>query len=86
MAEYAAMVVVTAVATTLYLGGWYFPWVGRLELAGYHNLLCRISLIVFLAKAGLLLLFVLLAALDLAALPLRSVDGPWLEVDVAGRH
>ena len=27
MAEYAAMVVVTAVATTLYLGGWYFPFV-----------------------------------------------------------
>ena len=55
MAEYAAMVVVTAVATTLYLGGWYFPWVGRLELAGYHNLYVVISLIVFLAKAGLLL-------------------------------
>jgi NADH-quinone oxidoreductase subunit H len=55
MAEYAAMVVVTAVATTLYLGGWYFPWVGRLETAGYHNLYVVISLIVFLAKAGLLL-------------------------------
>ena len=55
MAEYAAMVVVTAVATTLYLGGWYFPWVGRLETAGYHNLFVVISLIVFLAKAGLLL-------------------------------
>src|SRR5215475_156040 len=55
MAEYSAMVVVTAVATTLYLGGWYFPWVGRLETAGYHNLYVVISLIVFLAKAGLLL-------------------------------
>ena len=55
MAEYAAMVVVTAVATTLYLGGWYFPWVGRLETAGYHNLYVAISVIVFLAKAGLLL-------------------------------
>jgi len=55
MAEYAAMVVVTAVATTLYLGGWYFPWVGRLETAGYHNLYVVMSLIVFLAKAGLLL-------------------------------
>ena len=55
MAEYAAMVVVTTVATTLYLGGWYFPWVGRLEAAGYHNLYVVISLIVFLAKAGLLL-------------------------------
>src|SRR5213593_3478774 len=55
MAEYAAMVVVTAVATTLYLGGWYFPFVYRLEAAGYHNIYVAVSLIVFLAKAGLLL-------------------------------
>src|SRR4030095_1871428 len=27
MAEYAAMVVVASVATTVYLGGWYFPFV-----------------------------------------------------------
>jgi NADH-quinone oxidoreductase subunit H len=55
MAEYAAMVVVTAVATTLYLGGWYFPWVYKFEQAGYHNLYVAVSVIVFLAKAGLLL-------------------------------
>jgi NADH-quinone oxidoreductase subunit H len=56
MAEYAAMVVVTAVATTLYLGGWYFPFVYRLtEARGYHNAFVVVSLIVFLAKAGLLL-------------------------------
>src|SRR5213593_3561001 len=55
MAEYAAMFVVTAVATTLYLGGWYLPFVYRLEAAGYHNAYVAISLIVFLAKAGLLL-------------------------------
>jgi NADH-quinone oxidoreductase subunit H len=56
MAEYAAMVVVTAVATTLYLGGRYFPWVyGLTEARGYHNAYVVISLIVFLAKAGLLL-------------------------------
>ena len=56
MAEYAAMVVVTAVATTLYLGGWYFPFVYRLtEAHGFHNAYVVISLIVFLAKAGLLL-------------------------------
>ncbi|HJZ79208.1 MAG TPA: NADH-quinone oxidoreductase subunit NuoH [Pyrinomonadaceae bacterium] len=56
MAEYAAMVVVTAVATTLYLGGWYFPLVYRLtEANGYHNLYVAISVFVFLAKAGLLL-------------------------------
>src|SRR5438477_246800 len=56
MAEYAAMVVVTAVATTLYLGGWYFPFVYRLtEARGYHNLYVVVSLVVFLAKSGLLL-------------------------------
>ncbi|MDX6306192.1 MAG: NADH-quinone oxidoreductase subunit [Blastocatellia bacterium] len=56
MAEYAAMVVVTAVATTLYLGGWYFPFVYRLtEAKGFHNVYVVVSLLVFLAKAGLLL-------------------------------
>jgi len=56
MAEYAAMVVVTAVATTLYLGGWYFPFVYRLtEAQGFHNAFVVVSVIVFLAKAGLLL-------------------------------
>jgi NADH-quinone oxidoreductase subunit H len=56
MAEYAAMVVVTAVATTLYLGGWYFPFVYRLtEAKGYHSLYVALCVLVFLAKAGLLL-------------------------------
>jgi NADH-quinone oxidoreductase subunit H len=56
MAEYAAMVVVTAVATTLYLGGWYFPLVYRFtEAKGFHNAYVVVSIIVFLAKCGLLL-------------------------------
>src|SRR6185503_18341125 len=56
MAEYAAMVVVTAVATTLYLGGWYFPFVHQLtEAKGYHNAYVVISLIIFLTKMGVLL-------------------------------
>src|SRR4026207_2181803 len=55
MAEYAAMVVVTAVATTVYLGGWYFPFVYRLEAAGYHNLYVIVSLLVFLVKASIIL-------------------------------
>src|SRR6266536_1993337 len=55
MAEYTAMVVVTAVATTLYLGGWYFPFVYKLEAAGYHNVYVALSVFIFLAKAGLLL-------------------------------
>jgi len=56
MAEYAAMVVVSAIATTLYLGGWYFPGVFRLtEANGYHTLYVIISLLVFLAKLTFLL-------------------------------
>ena len=55
MAEYAAMVVVSAVATTVYLGGWYFPFVYRLEIAGHHNLYVLVSLLVFLVKASIIL-------------------------------
>ncbi|HEX6622632.1 MAG TPA: NADH-quinone oxidoreductase subunit NuoH, partial [Pyrinomonadaceae bacterium] len=54
MAEYAAMIVVSAVATAVYLGGWYFP--GVLWLAGgYNNVWVLLSLLVFLAKMALLL-------------------------------
>ena len=55
MAEYAAMIVVSAVATTLYLGGWYFPFVWRLNAAGYETLFVIISLIVFVTKMAVLL-------------------------------
>src|ERR1044072_3340881 len=48
MAEYAAMVVVSAVATTVFLGGWYFPFVYRLEAAGQHNLFVIVGLLGFL--------------------------------------
>jgi NADH-quinone oxidoreductase subunit H len=56
MAEYAAMAVVTAVATALYLGGWYFPFVFRFtEAKGYHTLYVVISLLVFVTKMLVLL-------------------------------
>jgi NADH-quinone oxidoreductase subunit H len=56
MAEYAAMVVVAAVATTVYLGGWYFPYVYNLtEARGYHNMYVIVSLLVFLIKASVVL-------------------------------
>ena len=56
MAEYAAMVVIAAVATTLYLGGWYVPFVYSLtEARGYHNLYVVISLLAFLIKASIIL-------------------------------
>lgn len=55
MAEYAAMVVVAAVATTVYLGGWYFPFVNRLQTSGYHNLYVLVSVLVFLVKVSIIL-------------------------------
>src|SRR5258705_9115275 len=55
MAEYAAMVVVSAIATTVYLGGWYFPFVYKLEAGGHHNLYVLVSLLVFLIKASIIL-------------------------------
>ena len=56
MAEYAAMVIVSAVAVTVYLGGWYFPFVYRLtEANGYHNLYVIVSLLVFLLKLSAIL-------------------------------
>jgi len=58
MAEYAAMVVVSAVATTLYLGGWYFPFVyGLTEASGHHSAYVVISVLVFLIKASAILYF-----------------------------
>jgi NADH-quinone oxidoreductase subunit H len=54
MAEYAAMIVVSAVATAVYLGGWYFPGVLRLS-GGYNNVYVLLSLFVFVAKMSLLL-------------------------------
>ncbi|MEP6919992.1 MAG: NADH-quinone oxidoreductase subunit NuoH [bacterium] len=51
MAEYAAMVVVSAIAVTVYLGGWYFPLVYRLTQAkGHHDLYVIVSLLIFVAK------------------------------------
>src|SRR6476469_9318622 len=55
MAEYAAMVVVSAVAATVFLGGWYFPWVHHLEVAGHHILYVLVSLLVFLTKVSVIL-------------------------------
>jgi NADH-quinone oxidoreductase subunit H len=54
MAEYAAMAVVSALATTLYLGGWYFPGVYRLT-SSHHDLYVIVSLLVFLGKMAAIL-------------------------------
>ncbi len=55
MAEYAAMVVISAIATAVYLGGWYLPGVHRLEAAGYHNIFVLVSIIIFAVKVAVLL-------------------------------
>jgi NADH-quinone oxidoreductase subunit H len=56
MAEYGAMVVVSAMAATVYLGGWYFPFVFRLtEAKGYHNLYVIVSLLIFITKVAIIL-------------------------------
>jgi NADH-quinone oxidoreductase subunit H len=70
MAEYAAMVVVAAVATAVYLGGWYLPGVYRFTevyhqaalLNGnpdgaqlYHGIYILIGILVFMIKMAVLL-------------------------------
>lgn len=56
MAEYGAMMATAAITTTLFLGGWYFPFLYRLtEANGYHNLYVVISIFVFVAKMTILL-------------------------------
>ncbi len=59
LAEYAAMLVVSAVAVSVYLGGWYFPFVyGFTEAKGYHNLYVIVSLLFFVIKLiGVLYLY-----------------------------
>jgi NADH:ubiquinone oxidoreductase subunit H len=65
MAEYAAMVVVTAVATTLYLGGWYFRCCRSDGSAGITTL-CRREPAGLSRERRTAPLFVFLAALDVA--------------------
>jgi NADH-quinone oxidoreductase subunit H len=56
MAEYAAMVVVSAIATAVYLGGWYLPGVYAItEARGHHALYVMLSLAVFVTKMAVLL-------------------------------
>jgi NADH-quinone oxidoreductase subunit H len=59
LAEYAAMLVVSAVAVSVYLGGWYFPFVYSFtEAKGYHNLYVIVSLLFFVIKLiGVLYLY-----------------------------
>ena len=73
LAEYVNMVTVSAVATSLYLGGWLGPflpdWLGWIW---------------FLREGLPAAVLLRLDALDAAALPLRPADGVRLEVAAAG--
>lgn len=57
MAEYTAMVIIAAVAVTLFLGGWWFPGVHWLTVTklGSQTLFILASLIVFVLKLTMLL-------------------------------
>ncbi|MBA3243116.1 MAG: NADH-quinone oxidoreductase subunit NuoH [Acidobacteria bacterium] len=57
MAEYAAMIVVAAVATAVYFGGWYLPGVYWLTVRKWDspNLYILVSLLIFVAKMSVLL-------------------------------
>ncbi len=47
MAEYTAMIVTSAVAVTLFLGGWYFPWLDSIK---NQTAFVLVSVLVFAAK------------------------------------
>ncbi|HEV8484221.1 MAG TPA: NADH-quinone oxidoreductase subunit NuoH, partial [Blastocatellia bacterium] len=47
MAEYTAMIVTSAVAVTLFLGGWYFPWLDSIK---NQTVFVLASVVVFAAK------------------------------------
>ncbi len=53
MAEYTAMIITSAIAVTLYLGGWSFP--GIEYLAKYPNLYVVASILIFAAKVMILI-------------------------------
>jgi NADH-quinone oxidoreductase subunit H len=56
LSEYTAMLIVSSVATTLYLGGWHLPFVtSRLDPEAAPNTYAIVGLLVFAAKVALLL-------------------------------
>ena len=77
MGEYANMIAASAMMVTLFLGGWTLPFAGLDQIGGESQILhrrgCRSR--IFLAKIGDVDGRFYLGALDVAAVPLRSVDG-----------
>jgi NADH-quinone oxidoreductase subunit H len=52
MAEYSAMIVTSAVAVTLFLGGWHFPGLGLIK---NQTLFVFLSILIFALKIGVLI-------------------------------
>ncbi|MBI2932303.1 MAG: NADH-quinone oxidoreductase subunit NuoH [Planctomycetes bacterium] len=55
MGEYVAMVTMSALMVTLWLGGWHFPGLTRLHEGPYHWTEALVSHMVFMVKMGLVL-------------------------------
>ncbi|MEW6211662.1 MAG: NADH-quinone oxidoreductase subunit NuoH [Acidobacteriota bacterium] len=55
MAEYTAMLVTSAVAVTLFLGGWYFPGLDWIRTNWGQNVYVLLSVAVFAAKIAVLI-------------------------------
>lgn len=55
LAEYANMIIAAALIVTLYLGGWHFPWLDKLNLSS--TWFAVISVLTFIVKAIMVLFF-----------------------------
>ncbi|HZW38885.1 MAG TPA: NADH-quinone oxidoreductase subunit NuoH [Ignavibacteriaceae bacterium] len=55
LAEYANMIIASAMIVTLYLGGWHFPWLETFGLPGWLTVV--ISVLTFLFKVVFMLFF-----------------------------
>src|SRR4029079_5246398 len=83
LAEYINMITVSALATTLFLGGWRAPWPLSLW-SGAHN---RLWAVLWLPVPAVHLLVLLhLAARHAAAGQVRPADGDRVEVPHPGLH
>ena len=77
MGEYANMIAASAMMVTLFFGGWTLPF-GGLDQPATTLAMGLLHIGIFLAKMLVFYVHVHLGALDVAAVPLRSVDGSGL--------
>ncbi len=84
MAEYANMITVGCVATLLFFGGWTSPFGNLIPAIGGPCGAGAAAGLLVCGKSLLLPLSLCLGARHAASLPLRPIDGLWLEVPNAG--